>query len=240
MKNKGIVLFIMLLTPCFCFSQGDSVMGSYTIGGTIIPSFLLPTITLGTQNVFTYNSGLDVGDSPETEGRYEKRGDTVFFSYPVQINPIVVKIDKKLNIGQKGVRISLSGNLKQSGSAMLYVNHHIYDESRYYQFDSTNTTFVDSISSADSICIYTSMNTLIPMHLDLDSFNDYHYKILLPLLPSIYYLTDQKAFYKNGLLYFFKDGHTTVYFNLDVYSERRTRRRIEEYIKTLYETNIIK
>jgi hypothetical protein len=225
-----ILINILLL---FCgiyhsFAQTDSIFGTYQ---TISLGGFSPTITLFSNNTFSYQSSIDVGYVPTTFGYLEFSDDTVAFKYREQIHPEIRNTETQFNSERKNILLKISANMSEFQDIALYVNKPFTQNSRTYSFKS-NTIEIDSILHSDSLFIHFGNYSYIPIILDLENFNEYHYFINLPKIPTIYYLTESKALIKNGLLYFSMTTDGVPYYNKNVFVKKKDIRKILDFIST--------
>jgi len=113
----------------------------------------------------------------------------------------------------------------------LYVNKPFTRNSRIYSFK-LNVVEIDTILPTDNLFIHFGYYSYIPITLDLENYNEYHYFINLPTLPTMYYLEETKALVKNGLLYFSMTTDGVPYYNTSVFVKRKDVRKIHNLIST--------
>lgn len=226
---KILINILLLLCGTYhSFAQTDSVFGTYR---TILLGGFSPTITLFSDNTFSYQSSIDVGDVPTIFGYLEFTGDTVVFKYREQIHPEILSAETQFNLERTNILLKISANMSESQHIALYVNKPFTQNSRIYSFKS-NTVEIDSILPSDSLFIHFGYYSYIPIILDLENFNEYHYFINLPKTPTMYYLTENKALIKNGLLYFSMTTDGVPYYNTNVFVKKKDVRKILDFIST--------
>jgi len=223
-----INILLLLCVTSLSFAQIDSIFGTYQ---TISLGGFSPTITLFSNNTFSYQSSIDVGDVPTTFGYLEFAGDTVVFKYREQIHPEILNTETHFNPERKNILLKIYANKSQFQHIPLYVNKPFTRNSRIYSFKS-NTVEIDSILPSDSLFIHFENYSYIPIILDLENFNEYHYFINLPKTPTIYYLTESKALVKNGLLCFSMTTDGVPYYNTNVFVKKKDIRKILDFIST--------
>jgi len=224
---KILINILLLLCGTYhSFAQTDSVFGTYR---TISLGGFSPTITLFPNNTFSYKSLIDVGDVPTTFGYLEFSDDTVMFKYREQIHPEILSTETQFNPERKNILLKISANMSKFQNIGLYVNEPFTRNSKIYSFKS-NTIEIDSILPSDSLYIHFGNYSYIPIILDLENFNEYHYFINLPEIPTIYYLTENKALIKNGLLYFSMTTDGVPYYNTSVFVKKKDIRKILKFI----------
>ena len=222
-KKKLINILLLLCGTVPSFSQIDSVFGTYRT----VP--FSPTITLYPNNTFSYKSPIDVGYVPTTMGYLEFAGDTIIFKYIEQIYPEILSVEKDFNPERKNILLKISAPMSVFQHISLYVNKHCRLNSRTYSFES-NILEIDSILPTDSLLIHFGYYSRIPITLDLENFNEYHYFINLPATPTMYYLEEGKALFKSGLLYFSMTTEGVPYYNTDIFVKRKDVRKIRDMI----------
>lgn len=215
-----------LSLPLNNFGQTDSIYGTYL---TVSLGFS-PIITLFSNNTFCYKSNLDIGDTPETFGIISIVKDTVYFEYTQQIHPEITHSTSQHNPEIKKIRIHVSGNFDLFQHISLFINDPTSDNSKRVIFDTNRTVLIDSLNETDSLFIYINMYSYIPIIVDHQNYNDFEFQIQLPNTYTAYYLTEKKALFKNGLLYFFENKNNPIYYNTNIYYKKKEEKQIREFI----------
>ena len=225
MKKILINILLLLYGIYQSFAQTDSVFGTYqTIGS------FTPTITLFPNNTFSYKSLIDVGDVPTTFGYLEFFGDTVVFKYREQIHPEIINTEFQFNPERKNILLKISSNKSTSYQEIsLSFKDPITQNVKAYSFKS-GVLEIDTILPTDSLILHFNYYSQILINLDIDNFNEYHFFVNLPTMPTMYYLTENKALIKNGLLYFSLTTDGVPYYNTNVFVKSKDVRKILNFI----------
>ena len=224
MKLK--LLLLIMISTFHSFAQTDSIFGIYQtvlLGGS-------PTITLFPNNTFSYKSSIDVGYVPTTFGDLEFSGDTVLFKYREQIHPEIINTKTYHNSERKNILLKISSNKNIDAEHIsLSYKDSVTQNVIAYSFKA-GILEIDPVLPTNTFILHFNLYSRISITLDIEHYNEYHFFVNLPTVPTSYYLTEPKALVKNGLLYFSMTTDGVAYYNTSVFVKRKDVRKIHNLI----------
>jgi hypothetical protein len=231
MKNTFLIILLIFILPD-SFSQEQILTGTWSTGGLYINP---PKIILYSDSSFGYTAPLDVGSIPETKGKYLIKNDSIFFNYPNIIHPQIECVTLANDSKTELIKVIftakfIKNNSRQVSPMHIYMNDQFSIRYKNLGYVKNNDTLTIHYSREDTLFIHFNMYSVISCNLDFQKSNVFRVNILLPELPTIYFLNSNYGIFRNDLLFIDNDGKRMPYYNMTVNNTRKKRTKILEQI----------
>jgi hypothetical protein len=232
MKSTFLIILLIFILPD-SFSQERILTGTWSTGGLYMNP---PKIILYSDSTFGYTAPLDVGSVPETKGKYLIKNDSIFFNYPNKIHPQIESITLSSDSKTKLNKVIFNAKFIRDSSRRVSPMHLYFNDTfsnRYKDLGyakNKDTLIINQFSPEDVLFIHFNMYSVISCNLDFQKSNVFRINILLPELPTIYFLNSNCGVFRNGLLYIDYDGNYIPYYNITVNDTKKKRKKILEQI----------